>query len=180
MLDHPVAYLTPDQLDEATSLMDMQLGVEVAPTIHNPNALPSKLSDKELEVLNPNSVYSWLRTNEPQVFLQDGEEPSGGRPGALRGAGKRSSTAHPAILKTEAIQAGAEGGDDELDSEGIPVLSTPATGKNGKAPKRKRPADDDVGYRPEGGSSRPSKKKKSEGGSTKTSVSKIKLANATL
>ena len=98
-------------------------------------------------------MYNWLRQHEPQVFLQDGEDSStlaaaASKPGALRGAGKRASIV--AQAKIEVLD-----GADDADSI---LLETPIQ----KQSKRKRMSEDDTGYRPKGGSSRPYKKKKKE------------------
>lgn len=148
----PVSYMSPDQVDDYLYDIDASLGTTPHPALVPavPMASLPALSDKELQVRNPNSVYNWLRENEPKIFLQDGEgsEKSSGKPGALRGAGKRASI--PAPSKPDQVEFVEEDGlgyDISLHSN---------------ASKIKRKRDDDGGYRPKGGSSRPSKKKKVE------------------
>lgn len=174
-LPKPIAYLTADELDEYLARTDAALGLPPQSTLSNPQAIPPHLSDKELEVRNPNSVYNWLRLHEPQVFLQDGEDASSaatsGKPGSLRGAGKRASL--PAPAKADSVQFVEEDGLGYDSSLGGPA-PTASSGKGektaGGSAKRKRVSEDDVGYRPKGGSSRPSKKKKKEPGEGPTST----------
>lgn len=164
----PVAYVSADRMDEHLALVDTSLGLAREPTLYtsNPNFTPAPLhlSDKDLEVRNPVSVYNWLRTNEPKVFLQDGEpaslaEKAATKPGALRGAGKRAAI--PAPSKPDAVEFVEEDGMGYDVNVGVPGKErTPAGGK------RKRVADEDGGYRPKGGSSRPTKKKRESRPST--------------
>ena len=104
--------------------------------------------ERELQLQNPVSVYNWLRKNQPSVFLQDHEGPvektsrSAGTRSSKRGLlGERSTTKQDS---------------DMYDTDGIAV-DLSASSRN----KRKR--DDDLGYRPKGGSSRPAKRRKGEG-----------------
>jgi IEC3 subunit of the Ino80 complex, chromatin re-modelling len=110
--------------------------------------------ERELQLRNPVSVYNWLRKHQPQVFLQDheshGEKQT--RPGGSR-ASKRASVPNNASIKQE---------HDLYDDDGI-ALDANHTGRG----KRKR--DDDPGYRPKGGNSRPLKRKKEDGPSVKKS-----------
>jgi hypothetical protein len=168
---NPVSYLSLDALDDFLAGVDTSLSIPVAPTL-NPTVPLSHFSDKELQVRNPNSVYNWLRRHEPKIFLQDaeGSEKSSGKPGALRGAGKRTSIPAPAKPDTmEFVEEDGIGYDASLGG---------AVGGTLKG-KRKRPSDEDAGYRPKGGASRPYKKKKKdslgEGSSSRrSSKSKVK------
>jgi hypothetical protein len=131
----PLAYLTADQLDDYLYDIDASLGT-VPP-------LPPQFQNTpqhDLTFGNFHSPYNWLRRNVPQIFLQDGEssEKSHGKPGALRGAGKRASI--PAPSKPDALEF--------VEEDGIgydATLSGPVTTKG----KRKRD-DDDGGYHPKG------------------------------
>lgn len=165
----PVSYVSPDILDDSYSSIDASLNIPVAPTLTT-NSAPQHYSDKELQVRNPNSVYNWLRRHEPRIFLQDGEgsEKSSGKPGALRGAGKRASI--PAPSKPDTVEFVEE------DGIGYDVTLGPIPGGTLKG-KRKRAIEEDAGYRPKGGISRPHKKKKKEGdgtGSRRSSKGKVK------
>lgn len=100
--------------------------------------------------------------------------PSGKRASAsARGAAKRS---RQSVVTTvdEADDTKGDVGDDMAIDEAV---ATPSAAKG----KRKRAGEDDTGYRPKGGSARPSKKKrKSEGGgdATPTSARGSKAAKA--
>jgi hypothetical protein len=150
----PLAYLTPDQLDDYIDDVDASLGL-VAP-------LPPQFQNTpqhDLTFGNFHSPYNWLRRNVPQIFLQDGEssEKSHGKPGALRGAGKRASM--PAPSKPDALEF--------VEEDGIgydAALGGPVHAKG----KRKR-EEDDGGYHPKGGratgegkAKKPRKKKSDE------------------
>jgi hypothetical protein len=126
----PIAYLTPEQIDECIYNVDVQMGI--AP----PHPPPPR---RDLAHRNPHSVYNWLRQHEPKVFLQDGEgsEKSQGKPGSLRGAGKRASMPYPS--KPDALEIVEE---DGLGYDPTIAGLEPAT----KGNKRKR--EDDGGYHP--------------------------------
>jgi hypothetical protein len=138
----PMSYLTGDQIDDYLYDIDASLGT-VPPT--NPHSNPPQ----DLALRNPNSVYNWLRRNEPKIFLQDGEgsEKSLGKPGSLRGAGKRASMPGPS--RPDALEIVEE---DGLGYD--PTISglEPAKGK------RKR--EDDAGYHPKSGAPSDGKVKK--------------------
>jgi hypothetical protein len=152
----PISYLTPDQLDDYLYDIDASLGrAPPHPTgpLHTQNP-----TQHDLALGNPNSVYNWLRKNEPKIFLQDGEgsEKSLGKPGALRGAGKRASI--PAPSKPDALEI--------VEEDGL-TYDTSLTGTASKG-KRKRD-DDDAGYHPKNGRAdegkvkKPRKKRESAG-----------------
>lgn len=161
----PLTYLSPDDIDEYLSNIDTSLSLPVAPrltTAPDNRRVPPHLSEKDLAVRNPNSVYNWLRRHEPRIFLQDGEGSEGsksasGKPGALRGAGKRASI--PAPSKPDGPVEFVE--EDGIGYDGSLGGGLGGTGK--KDAKRKRASVDDAGYRPKGGASRPIKKKKGNG-----------------
>ncbi|KAF8458127.1 IEC3 subunit of the Ino80 complex, chromatin re-modelling-domain-containing protein [Terfezia claveryi] len=54
-------------------------------TQHNDDAIP--VPDAAEDQRNPMSVYSWLKRNQPQIFLQEVEEPGGGGGGPGAGVG---------------------------------------------------------------------------------------------
>lgn len=139
---------------------------------------------RDFQLRNPTSVYNWLRKHAPKTFLQDAEShgghgghgghdedhapapastrggrgkgergPRGG--GSTRGKRGGKAAAAAAAARAEHQHHGGEEGDETMAVYGD---GTP-TGKG--AGKRKRGAgDDDPGYRPKGGSSRPPAKKK--------------------
>lgn len=182
----PVAYLSPDRIDEYLAAVDASLHLPPVSILHNPDFVPTPnhISEKDLAVRNPVSVYNWLRAHEPKIFLQDGEtqafsEKSLGKPGALRGAGKRASIPAPSRPDTvEFVEEDGIGYDVSLSGTGG---GTGARDRKGSANgKRKRASEEDAGYRPKGGVSRPTKKKKKEGSgesasSRRSSLSKSKM-----
>jgi len=143
----PLGYLTLDQLDDHLYDVDATLGLvpPVPPTLQTPPT-------QDLAFTNPNSPYNWLRKNVPNIFLQDGEgsEKSHGKPGALRGAGKRASI--PAPSKPGALEFVEEDGleyDASLTAAALKVQT-----------KRKRGDEDDGGYHPKLGTPADGKGKK--------------------
>jgi len=138
----PITYLTGDQIDEY--LYDIDIKVQNAP---GPN--PHVVQPQDLALRNPNSVYNWLRRNKPNVFLQDGEgsEKSNGKPGSLRGAGKRASMPGPS--KPDALEIVEEDG-----------LGYDPTIGGLEPTKGKRKRDDDGGYHPKSGGPKEGKVKK--------------------
>ena len=131
-------------------------------------------SSSSYQLRNPASVYNWLRKHSPQVFLQDGEKDGRGdggdghhaeKPAAKsRTPASRGGTRTSKRASTKAPRASSM--DMEVDDEDGGGTPAPSTTNRGR---RKRVADDDTGYRPKGGSSRPAKKKrKNEGVDTPT------------
>lgn len=151
--EHPISYLSPSDIDDNLSAIDASLKLPPAPTMHEPSPRV-RLSDRELNMRNPHSVYNWLRKHEPKIFLQDGEgseKSAAGKVGALRGAGKRAN------LPTPCRPDMVEFVEDGIGYDGS--LNGPGGGGRGK---RKRISDEDAGYRPKGGSSKPTKKKRKD------------------
>lgn len=160
----PIAYLTADQIDDYISDIDISLGKPS--TTAQPQANPPE----NVAHRNPVSVYNWLRRNEPKIFLQDGEgsEKSHGKPGSLRGAGKRASMPMPS--HGDALEIVEE---DGLGYDPTIAGLDPGTAKG----KRKR--EDDGGYHPKLGAPdgkvkkpRVSRKKKESTGEASTASAK--------
>lgn len=180
---HPPSFLTADDIDNYLWEIDVRLAEkEYAKTGNMPVMLPTmapiahgaekepQTNSRDFTLRNPTSVYNWLRKNCPNTFLQDNENEKengdeqhgstgrrgkGERGGRQGGSGrtKRQSAAH---------QRGKDADAMDYDEDTANDVATPS-GVGGKG-KRKRVVDDDPGYRPKGGSSRPTKKKrKSEG-----------------
>jgi hypothetical protein len=159
----PFSYLTPDQLDEYIEEIDVQIG----------NGPPVSRKKEQLDVMlrNPNSAYNWLRKHRPDCFLQDGEgsEKAHGKPGALRGAGKRASL--PVPSKPDALEF--------VEEDGIGYDASLAGPGTGVYRKRKREDGDDGAYHPKSGrvdetgakvkKPRQARKKKSDGSEETTS-----------
>lgn len=134
--DAPAAYLTPDQLEEYLDDIDSSIG--------NGPYIYRKKEKHDVTLRNPNSAYNWLRKHRPDCFLQDGEglEKAQGKPGALRGAGKRASL--PAPSKPDALEF--------VEEDGIGYDATLAgTGATSAKGKRKREDGDDGAYHPKSG-----------------------------
>jgi hypothetical protein len=160
----PLRYLTMDHIDEYLYEVDGILG--------NAPAIPPQslgITHQDLALRNPHSVYNWLRQHEPRVFLQDGEgsEKSSGKPGALRGAGKRASI--PAPSKPDTVEFVEE------DGMGLDSVPMPTSTKG----KRKRD-DDDGGYHPKSGrvddgkGKKPRQARKKKGDETSSSTNSRK------
>lgn len=133
-----------------------------------PSTAPAS-SSSSYQLRNPASVYSWLRRHCPHVFLQDGEKEgkedgTGEKTGSkTKATGSRGSNSKTSKRVTNSKVSRATSMDNDLDDDDGDVPAPMTTSRN----KRKR--DDDAGYRPKGGSSRPTKKKrKSEGTETPT------------
>jgi len=159
-----IAYLTADQIDDYICDIDISLG-KPSTTPHPQTSPQDNVAHK-----NPVSVYNWLRRNEPKIFLQDGEgsEKSHGKPGSLRGAGKRASMPMPS--HGDALEIVEE---DGLGYDPTIAGLDPGTAKG----KRKR--EDDGGYHPKLGAPdgkvkkpRISRKKKESTGETPTASAK--------
>jgi hypothetical protein len=157
----PYSYLTLEQIEDYLWDSDALLGL-VPPVPHVPQEAAA--------FGHHHSPYNWLRRHVPQIFLQDGEgsEKSNGKPGALRGAGKRSSI--PAPSRPDALEI--------VEEDGIGyefALGGPGSNKG----KRKRD-DEDVGYHPKSGDKakkpRAPRKKKGEGEEGKPASTRKKKA----
>ena len=146
-------FLTVRQEDQYTQSLDAYLnGDAPASRSHAITSLGMKGQEKsaererETQLRNPVSVYNWLRRNKPSVFLQDNESKADkpARPAGARSS-KRNAT-RDSLVKEE--------DEEPYDGEGIAV--------DAGASKGKRKRDDDGGYRPKGGNSRPTKRKKED------------------
>jgi len=193
---HPPSFLTADDVDNYMWEIDTRLAEEeyarsgkliaalptLAPLAHaNENAGKDAGSNRDFALRNPTSVYNWLRKHAPKTFLQDGEthdkengdEPSSGR-GHGRGKGERGSGRGGSVRGKRMSKVAAAESVDADEETGYDAAVTASAGGKGK---RKRVVDDDPGYRPKGGSSRPTKKKrKSEGGIESTPTGAPKRA----
>ncbi len=163
--DTPTGYLSPVHEDDFLSNLDITLGdapLDSRPTLLSPLARTSaKDKEKEASLRNPVSVYNWLRKHHPQVFLQDDSNPD--KP-AQKHVSKPSPKPSNPTKSSKRISAVPKQEQEILDEEGFLVegiLDVPVKAK------RKR---EDEPYRPKGGSSRPTKKKKTSGG---TAIKKI-------
>ncbi|KAI0399822.1 IEC3 subunit of the Ino80 complex, chromatin re-modelling-domain-containing protein [Xylaria palmicola] len=159
---HPTTFLAADDIDEYLYQLDLRLGLKPKSTLA-PSATGTHVaanSPANFALRNPTSVYNWLRRHAPKTFLQDLEkekdkdrddrDKEDGRKRKGGGNRKKQSTAGRKEKGREKETTEPMEWDDEMGYE------VPATG----ALKGKRKRDDDPGYRPKGGSSRPVKKRK--------------------
>ncbi|KAE8145065.1 IEC3 subunit of the Ino80 complex, chromatin re-modelling-domain-containing protein [Aspergillus avenaceus] len=155
-----LGFFTPEHETEYYLATDAKLGDESAAV--QLTRAPEKPSfterEREAALRNSISVYNWLRRNQPHIFLQDNEnasEKSTSRPSNLRASKKASNQARK--------------DDDTHDDDSVMMDTAPGSGSS----KNKRKRDEDVGYRPKGGSnSRASRKKKDDGNSSTKRSSK--------
>lgn len=172
---HPTSFLSADDIDEYLAELDKRLGLKSKPSVPPPNASANGSPAANFALRNPTSVYNWLRKHAPKTFLQDLEKEkekdkhkdkdkdkddhgNGDKDedtGKKRKGGTARTKRQSAAAKKE--KEAAEAAEDEE----VMSYSKPTSSAKGK---RKR--DEDPGYRPKGGSSRPSKKRKSGGGAS--------------
>ncbi|KAL9112293.1 MAG: hypothetical protein Q9227_003411 [Pyrenula ochraceoflavens] len=186
----PLGYLTPRQEEHLYQTLDSQQPPAQDPRLNGSSSIKPPISadpakdtntnptssyarigtdprtaerDRDAQLRNPVSVYNWLRRHQPQVFLQDNEA-SHSSEKSSRAAGPRSSKRERA-RKEKALDEQQEGRPEQkhrpqepqYDDDGIAV-DTPTQRGGGGRGKRKR--DEDGGYRPKGGNSRPAKRKR--------------------
>ncbi|KAJ5118570.1 hypothetical protein N7448_010278 [Penicillium atrosanguineum] len=139
--ERKLGYFTPEHETEYYLALDAKLGDEAAALQLGRVPDPPTFAERERDasIRNPASVYNWLRRNQPQT-LQDHEVAS--EKSASRPSNQRASKRAPVQRKEEDKEV--------LDEDGADAEPTP---------KNKRKRDEDTGYRPKGGSSRPKKKK---------------------
>ena len=147
----PAGYLTFEHEEEYLSALDAAAGVPPSSSQMQPDSHPirSNEKEKELALRNPVSVYNWLRKNHPSIFLQDSDS-SPDKPTTKSSGGSRSAKKAASVVKAE---------EEVLDEAGNIVGGIPA-----EAPQRSKRKREDEPYRPKGGSSRPSKRKKTSVG----------------
>ena len=138
-LERRLGYLTPEHETEHYLALDAKLGDEAAVLQLQRMPDPPTFAERERDALlrNPASVYNWLRRNQPQT-LQDHEVAS------------EKSTSRPSNQRTSKRPAAPRKDDEMIEEDSMEVEPTP---------KNKRKREEDTGYRPKGGSSRPKKKK---------------------
>ncbi|KAH9861142.1 hypothetical protein IAQ61_010879 [Plenodomus lingam] len=178
---HAPGYMSPTHEEEyllATDTVLNEPGFD--PSLQNgrPMRLSSAhppLGEKDLTIRNPDSVYNWLRKHQPQVFLQDKDAvahaenlsdksaPKAGATATGNSAAAAAASSTSKKSKRESAAAahalGTPGPRDPADDDDSTAHETAKT--------RRKPAganaDDDSTYRPKGGSSRPSKRKREDG-----------------
>jgi IEC3 subunit of the Ino80 complex involved in chromatin re-modelling len=151
----PSDYFDPEYEEEYLTNLDEQLAnselfLDPNKTLEKPRSrvLPS---DKELSNQNVDSVVSWLRRNHPETFIQE-KDPAEAKPEKKpRGSTKRATGAQAA--KAEIKPEPEPEGEEEAGEDGADKWK----GRKHRANK------EDEAYRPKGGSSRGSKRKREDG-----------------
>lgn len=155
---YPTAFLTAADVDNYIAEIDSRLGLKAKPAVPPP-ATDLRKSATNFALRNPTSVYNWLRRHAPKTFLQDLEkdkdrekhhDEDGG--GKRKGGGARGSKKQSAAHRKEAGEPVEW--DEEAANDSQPFGSV----------RGKRKRDDDGGYRPKGGSSRPTKRRARKSG----------------
>ncbi|CAJ2503311.1 Uu.00g107050.m01.CDS01 [Anthostomella pinea] len=194
---HPTSFLTADDIDEYLHELDMRLGLKPKPTLA-PTVVGTQGANPaaNFALRNPTSVYNWLRRNAPKTFLQDLEKdkekdkekekekdkddrdkPEDGR--KRKGPNARMTKRQSAASRKEKEKEKEREKERERDRDAAGSMdwdeggghNAPAAAAGAKG-KRKR--DEDPGYRPKGGASRPTKKRKSKGEASAPSRSSAK------
>ncbi|KAI1372021.1 IEC3 subunit of the Ino80 complex, chromatin re-modelling-domain-containing protein [Hypoxylon crocopeplum] len=163
---HPTSFLNADDIDEYFYELDARLKRKPKPTLA-PSAIGKEVSNPaaNFALRNPTSVYNWLRRHAPKTFLQDlekekekdkGKDKDDGHGDKDDDGGKKRKGGGTARTKRQSAASRKEKeAAESLDWDDDAGYDAPAT-------KGKRKRDDDPGYRPKGGSSRPTKKRKSK------------------
>jgi hypothetical protein len=160
--EHAPGYMTPDHEDEYLLAYDQVLdqpGFDQSLQQGRPVRLASAqppLSEKDLTVRNPDSVYNWLRRHQPQVFLQD-KDAAHHENLSEKSAAPKTSKANASKVKRESAVGGGTPAPREHEDEDCAAPET------GKGRRKTTGGDDDTAYRPKGGSSRPAKRKREDG-----------------
>ncbi|KAK7976140.1 hypothetical protein PG989_014603 [Apiospora arundinis] len=160
----------PEDIDNYIAELDARLGLKAKPAVPPAaSSIPSHSgAAANFALRNPTSVYNWLRRHAPKTFLQDLEkekdkdkvkekEKDHDHGEKMDGGSKRKSIAKSSS-KRQSI-ASRKDAAESMDWEDEGGYDASAMGS--VRGKRKRLNDDDPGYRPKGGASRPTKKRKS-------------------
>jgi hypothetical protein len=162
---YPTSFLNADAIDDYLYELDQRLGLKPKPTLA-PSASGTSTNTNtpaHFALRNPTSVYNWLRRHAPKTFLQDLEKEKDkdkddrDKDDSKRrksGAARKRQSAATSRKEKEREKEAAE----SMDWDEEAGYDAPAGG----TVKGKRKRDDDPGYRPKGGSSRPAKKRKSK------------------
>jgi hypothetical protein len=161
---HAPGFMSPAHEEEYLAAMDQLLDQPgFDPAVHRGRPLPlasalPQLSDKQLTIKNPDSVYNWLRKHQPQVFLQD-KDALHHENMSEKSAPHKANPSHRKGVKRESAVAGeSTPGPREHNEEDESALDA-AKGRR----KTGGGGEDDTAYRPKGGSSRPTKRKREDG-----------------
>ncbi|KAI1495051.1 IEC3 subunit of the Ino80 complex, chromatin re-modelling-domain-containing protein [Biscogniauxia mediterranea] len=167
---HPTSFLTADDIDEYLHKLNMQLGLKARHTLApSVTGTQNVHSPDQFALRNPTSVYNWLRRHAPKTFLQDLEKEKDKdkdkekdkekeKEDREKGEDSRKRKSGAARKRPSAVSRKEKEAAESMDWDEDVTYDVPATG----SVKGKRKRDDDPGYRPKGGSSRPTKKRKSK------------------
>jgi hypothetical protein len=151
----PTGYYSPNHETEFLSALDSKLGAAPGSARLVLPSYTAKLGEKEKEkdaqLRNPVSVHNWLRKHHPSVFLQDEPSPDKVSPkNATKVSPKPPKEAKPSKKTTTTLKQEQQ----MIDDEGYLI------GGNLEIPTKNKRKREDEPYRPKGGSSRSTKKKK--------------------
>ncbi|EAT86448.1 hypothetical protein HBI56_101570 [Parastagonospora nodorum] len=186
--DHPLdgldlsenapGYMSPSHEEEYLAALDQVLAQpDFDPSMQEGRPIRTAachppLSEKDLTIRNPDSVYNWLRKHQPQVFLQD-KDAAHHENMSEKSAPKASASSRKSIKRESAVGGGTPAPRENDDEDSV-------AGETGAKGRRKTTGggEDDTAYRPKGGSSRPAKRKR-EDGDTPVAKSKKKSRAST-
>ncbi|KAL5118892.1 hypothetical protein ACEQ8H_003215 [Pleosporales sp. CAS-2024a] len=164
LTEHAPGYLSPAHEDEYLAALDHVLAQpDFDLALHEGRPLRTAashqpLSDKDLTVRNPDSVYNWLRKHQPQVFLQDKDAAHHDNASEKPAPPKTNPAGRKNTKRESAVGAGTPAPRDHDDDDSL-AGETAAKGRR----KTTGGGEDDTAYRPKGGSSRPAKRKREDG-----------------
>lgn len=160
--DAPTGYLSPDHETEFLLNLDNTLG---NPPLGSRPIMSSQLAkanerekEKDSQLRNPVSVHNWLRKHHPQAFQQEDSIPD--KPPSRNVAKVSPKPSNPPKASKRPSTAPKQE-NEYIDDEGFLV------GGNLEVPSKTKRKREDEPYRPKGGSSRPTKKKRTSGGAAK-------------
>lgn len=164
----PACYLSPSHEEDFYSTLDSYLDtakVDAPPMPPAPRPTDRE-RERDVQLHNPMSVYNWLSKHRSD-FAVDKEEEGGNKEKPTKGSSERKKTSPkptPAPSRGSKRDRSSavkdvknEMVEEMLDEEGF-VIGGEMGATSGKG-KRKRGGEDEA-YRPKGGSSRPSKRKR--------------------
>lgn len=163
--EHAPGYMSPAHEEEYLAALDQVLAQpgfdpsmqEGRPIRHAASHPP--LSEKDLTVRNPDSVYNWLRKHQPQVFLQDKDAAHHENMSEKSAPVKANAGGRKGAKRESAVGGGGTPGPRDHEDEDSVAGETGGKGRR----KTTGTGDDDTAYRPKGGSSRPAKRKREDG-----------------
>ena len=166
--EHAPGYMSPVHEEEYLLAMDQVLaepGFDPTTQEGRPMRLASAqppLSEKDLTVRNPDSVYNWLRKHQPQVFLQD-KDALHHENLSEKSAPKTGGAGGKKMKRESAIGGGGTPGPRDHEDEDSAAQDTGKGRRKTAGGGGGGGGEDDTAYRPKGGSSRPAKRKREDG-----------------